>query len=474
MRSAQRQREVAAPAFLGLAASSGVRRYKPISAETGVSSVNCGHWDIGSWWFGSARFLIHSRLNAAWRRGMLRSTLLWQRQQGKGISIGNSAGSEMKVVGLFAGIGGLELGLTGAGHETLLLCEVDPIAQAVLHKRLSGTPLHADVRTLKTLPKDTEVLTAGFPCQDLSQAGTTRGLKGRNSSLVDQVFRLVESQPVPWLVLENVSFMLQLQAGAAIRHITNQLERLGYHWAYRVVDTRAFGLPQRRERVFLMASLEHDPARYLLTQSVEPCLPSEHLGRACGFYWTEGIRGLGWAVDAVPTLKGGSTIGIPSAPGIWMPDGCIITPDIRDAERLQGFPADWTKPAESVARPGYRWKLVGNAVTVRAAKWIGTLLRREPEELPIWRKSFDGNNRWPRAACGSREGRWAVDLSTWPVAYKQQPLAPFLRYSGRLLSYKAVHGFLNRLTSSSLKYPSDFLAALRMHERRMMCHMEVA
>ena len=68
---------------------------------------------------------------------------------------------------------------------------------------------------------------------------------------------------------------------------------------------------------------------------------------------------MGWAVDAIPTLKGGSTIGIPSAPAIWLPDGRIITPEIRDAERLQGFAEDWTNPAIAVTKPGYRWKLVG-------------------------------------------------------------------------------------------------------------------
>src|SRR5690606_19679397 len=94
----------------------------------------------------------------------------------------------------------------------------------------------------------------------------------------------------------------------------------------------------------------------------------------CGFYWTEGLRGLGWAVNAVPTLKGGSSIGIPSPPAIVLPDGRVVTPDIRDAERLQGFPADWTKVAETVARRSARWRLVGNAVSVPAADWIGKRL----------------------------------------------------------------------------------------------------
>ena len=95
---------------------------------------------------------------------------------------------------------------------------------------------------------------------------------------------------------------------------------------------------------------------------------------ACGFYWTEGIRGLGWAVDAVPTLKGGSTIGIPSPPAMVFPLGLVGKPDVRDAERMQGFVADWTQPAESVVRAGHRWHLVGNAVTVDVATWIGERL----------------------------------------------------------------------------------------------------
>src|SRR5690606_8248114 len=113
--------------------------------------------------------------------------------------------------------------------------------------------------------------------------------------------------------------MLQLGKGKALDVIVNTLEDLGYRWAYRVVDSRAFGLPQRRERVFMIASLEEDPRHVLYADEAGP--PSEderdaegRLGVACGFYWTEGLRGLGWAVDAVPTLKGGSTIGIPSPP----------------------------------------------------------------------------------------------------------------------------------------------------------------
>src|SRR5690606_11088514 len=77
------------------------------------------------------------------------------------------------VAGLFAGVGGIELGLRRAGHEAALLCEFDPGASAVLEQRFRGVRLHGDVRTLAALPREVDLLAAGFPCQDLSQAGQT-------------------------------------------------------------------------------------------------------------------------------------------------------------------------------------------------------------------------------------------------------------------------------------------------------------
>ena len=165
-----------------------------------------------------------------------------------------------------------------------------------------------------------------------------------------------------------------------------------------MIDARAFGRPQRRKRVYLLASREEDPAPRLFAGSVPPPAPTDHHGKACGFYWTEGVRGLGWAISATPTIKGGSTVGIPSPPAIWMPDGTIVTPDIRDAERLQGFRANWTKPAEEVRRRGFRWKLVGNAVSVPVAKWIGDRLADPAPNRPWGPPRGTVNGSWPKAA----------------------------------------------------------------------------
>jgi DNA (cytosine-5)-methyltransferase 1 len=373
------------------------------------------------------------------------------------------------VVGVFAGIGGLERGLERSRHRTILLCENDPPAMAVLRSKFPAIPLHDDVRTLRCLPAETSLVVAGFPCQDLSQAGMTKGIAGARSSLIGEVFRLIEQQRTPWVLLENVPFMLQLARGEAMHVITSTLEELGYRWAYRVVDAQAFGRPQRRRRVYLVASLEGDPRTVLFAD--EAATPAEtrvngHLV-ACGFYWTEGLRGLGWAVDAVPTLKGGSTIGIPSPPAILMPDGRLVTPDIRDAERLQGFPMDWTKPAERIAKRGVRWKLVGNAVSVPAAAWIGRRLARPgiPRDFDTVR--LRDHRHWPTAAWNVGEGRYRVIATEWPIRRAPVPLHDFLRHDLTPLSAKATSGFLQRAQIATLNFPPGFLDAVRAHHRRM-------
>jgi DNA (cytosine-5)-methyltransferase 1 len=83
---------------------------------------------------------------------------------------------------------------------------------------------------------------------------------GKESGLVNELFRLLRTNDVPHVLLENVSFILALGKGHAMRHIAASLEELEYRWAYRIVDTRAFGLPQRRQRLFLVASRVFEPS----------------------------------------------------------------------------------------------------------------------------------------------------------------------------------------------------------------------
>lgn len=368
----------------------------------------------------------------------------------------------MRIAGLFAGIGGIELGFQqalGADAQTDLLCEWWEPAKAVLKLRFPEVDLHPDVRELRTLPAGLDVLAAGFPCTDLSQAGRTAGIDGTQSGLVGHVFAALRlsqlgNQPLPWLLVENVPNMLALDKGKAMAYLVRELESLGYRWAYRVVDSRFTGLPQRRRRVILLASTKDDPRDVLFAEDAGERDPAEIDDDAFGFYWTEGRGGLGWAQDAVPTLKGGSTIGIPSPPAIWVPDAehhrRFVTPSVEDAEALQGFERGWTAVSESPQKNGPRWKLVGNAVTTRVARWVAESLAH-PGGLQAESVEWTPDGSWPRAAWGEGGKVYQVTVSEFPRLDPYEHLSSVVRLDEAApLSDRAINGFRSRLQRGNL------------------------
>lgn len=383
------------------------------------------------------------------------------------------------VTALFAGIGGIELGLHKAGHATSLFCENDPEAAAVLRERFPDVPITPDVKNvdevLESCSPDSTLLTAGFPCTDLSQAGRTEGFSGSKSSLIRSVLALLERRRFQSLLIENVPNWRMLHRGAYMREILDALESMGYRWAYRTIDALAFGLPQRRLRVFLYATLEGDPRPVLFNGDESPPEREYELTEeAHGFYWTEGNRGLGWGENCVPTLKGGSGLSIPSSPAILMPDGQVVTPDIRDMERLQGLPAEWSA-VESVAdedgeRPfnhRRRWLLVGNAVNAAVSEWIGNQLLGSGEFNAEPGEPIVAEGRLPPAAWSDGNLRRKVELGTWPVREPTLSLSHFLQYPPKPLSERATRGFYNRICKSSLRFRPGFKDAVHGHLQRM-------
>jgi DNA (cytosine-5)-methyltransferase 1 len=385
----------------------------------------------------------------------------------------------LNVTALFAGIGGFELGLHRAGHKATLFCEIDREAAAVLKTRFPKIRIVSDVRDLDTLVRSisprSNLLTAGFPCTDLSQAGRTQGFKGSQSVLVRDTLLLLARRRFDHVLLENVPNWRTLHGGRYLEEVVRDLERLGYKWAFRTIDTRAFGVPQRRRRVFLYASLVADP-RLVLFHGDNPEVEARRPITQCahGFYWTEGTKGLGWGEDCVPTLKGGSAISIPSPPAILLPDGRIVTPDIRDAERLQGFAAGWTdlenaRTAHNALpfRHRRRWLQIGNAVNVHVSTWIGRQLAHPRRTRPLVEKPLNKSGPWPEAAWGDGKRRWAVEIGAWPVARTPEHLSSFLRYQPNLLSERATAGFYKRVSASSLHFPEGFTEAVAAHLARM-------
>lgn len=371
--------------------------------------------------------------------------------------------NKMNLVSLFAGIGGFELAFKKIARTTLM-CEIDEIAKYVLQKQLPSIPIINDIRDIEKLPDNTDILCAGFPCQDLSSVGIKKGLSGTRSSLVWEVFRLLESNKPEWVILENVSFMLSLNNGEAIRVITSEFERLGYKWAYRTIDSISF-VPQHRARVFVVASLNSDPRNVILSGSCDSPIGKVNYNRfqyPLGFYWTEGRSALGLVENAIPTLKAGSTIGIPSPPAIVFPNGEVSTPDICDAELLQGFPENWTKVAEDIAKPSARWKLVGNAVTVNTVKWIADkIINPELYDATSDTPVVNGS-KWPKAAWSMGNGVYESKVSLYPQKRKSD-LISFLKHERKSLSLKASEGFLKRLHEGRLKHPEHFEFAIENH-----------
>ena len=384
----------------------------------------------------------------------------------------------MRVVSLFSGIGGLELGFHSKGYNPLLFCEIDPIAQTILKNRFENADHHSDIKELKSIP-ECEVITAGFPCQDLSQAGGKVGIGGHRSGLVKHLFSLLsklrkKNRP-EWLVIENVPYMLRLDQGKAMSVLTSQITSLGYRWAYRVVDARSFGIPQRRHRVLLVASKNEDPRGVLFADNYdEPELdgkPSEIDETAVyGFYWTEGSRGVGWAKEGIPPIKCGSTLGIASPPAVWIPSKDFVgTIAIEDAERLQGFPEGWTNFRDYgvTAKPSFRWRLVGNAVSTAISTWVSERLVT-PGQPQVDYRPLPNGSPWPNAAYGDSTGQWQVMSTRWASSNSQQKISDFLNMPLSPLSARATQGFLKRARGcTNVVYSPRFLDSLEKHSETM-------
>jgi DNA (cytosine-5)-methyltransferase 1 len=386
---------------------------------------------------------------------------------------------KFNITALFGGIGGMELGLHRHGHRTTLFCENDAEATSVLVKWFPDVPINFDVRNTDRLAAEIQrgsnLLTAGFPCTNLSQAGRMEGLDGSQSGLVRKVFDLIDVRPFEHVLIENVPNWRVLHGGTHMTEVMQAFEARGYRWAYRVVDARAFGLPQRRLRIFFYATQKGDPRNILFHGNAKP---KDHVyglkEAAHGFYWTEGNTGLGWGEDCIPTLKGGSAVGIPAPPAIVLMDGTIVTPNLRDGERLQGFRSGWTDLDTTSQYSGSRafnqrkrWQLIGNAVNVRASSWLGENLANPKP----WRgddgELLPDGAKWPTAAWFDGKVRRSVELGTWPVCRSSVPLAGFLKHEGRLLSWRASNGFYQRIIKSSLRIKDEFRLAVAKHVSRM-------
>lgn len=172
----------------------------------------------------------------------------------------------MKLIDLFAGIGGFSLGLGRAGFETVCHVEIDKNCQTVLGNHWPDVPGLSDVRDCgaHNLPS-ADVITFGSPCQDFSIAGKRAGLKGERSGLISEAIRIVEECRPAFAVWENVPGALSSNSGRDFRSVLVALRNIGARdIAWRTLDARYFGVPQRRRRVFLIADFRGERAAEIL------------------------------------------------------------------------------------------------------------------------------------------------------------------------------------------------------------------
>ena len=152
---------------------------------------------------------------------------------------------------VFSGIGGFDLGLERAGWQVRWQIENNSFRQNILRRHWPDMELRTDVRTDTDGLERTDLVCGGFPCTDLSVAGKRAGLAGEQSTLWYDFRRLVEDTRPTWVLVENVPGLLSSHEGEDFAIVVRGLAELGFGVAWRVLDSRYFGVAQRRRRVFI-------------------------------------------------------------------------------------------------------------------------------------------------------------------------------------------------------------------------------
>ncbi len=159
----------------------------------------------------------------------------------------------MTHISLFSGIGGIDLAAHWAGFETIQFVERDPFCQRVLTKNFKGVPIHDDITTFDGRPfaGRVDLLSGGFPCQDVSQAGKRKGVgEETRSGLYREVIRIARETQPRWIILENVAGLI---TGGGIGTVLADLSQSGYSAVWVTVNGEMVGYPITRERVFIIA-----------------------------------------------------------------------------------------------------------------------------------------------------------------------------------------------------------------------------
>ncbi len=250
-----------------------------------------------------------------------------------------------------------------------------------------------DIRTVdpSTIPEH-DLLTAGFPCQSFSIAGKRGGFEDTRGTLFFEICRILRVKGTKYVLLENVKGLLSHDDGTTFQTIIGTLDELGYDCQWQVLNSKDYGVPQNRERVFIIGHLRGQPRPKVFPIGETDTVYTESDGQVCHAIdsnyhkgWLDNqqrtmvfIRGV-MGEDNKKWLEDGKDFSrnFPQGQRVYSVDGISAQParNIRrltptECERLQGFPDGWTEGISDTQR----YKCLGNAVTVNVIEAIGRQL----------------------------------------------------------------------------------------------------
>ena len=266
----------------------------------------------------------------------------------------------MRFLDLFAGIGGFRLGMERAGHECIGFCEIDKFARAS-YKAIHDTTGEIELHDITTVSDDfirsignVDAICGGFPCQAFSIAGKRKGFEDTRGTLFFQIARFASILKPRYLFLENVKGLLHHDGGATFGTILETLEELGYDVEWQVLNSKHFGVPQNRERVFIVGHSRGTSGRKIF-----PIGNSyEKVDKLPGKRNTTNTL-----VARYPACQSGSFI-------IENQQASVRKLTPRECWRLQGFSDYAFDRAQQVNSDSQLYKQAGNSVTVNVIEAI--------------------------------------------------------------------------------------------------------
>ncbi len=305
-----------------------------------------------------------------------------------------------KAASFFSGIGGFDYGFKQAGFEVSFQCEIDEFCREILEKQWPGVPRSENIKDLTkdsnhaTIPIS-DVWLGGFPCQDVSVArmGPRAGLKGARSGLFHDFAELLERCRPKVFIIENVPGLLSSHKGRDFGTIIRTLADIGYSLGWRVLNSKNFGVPQSRSRVYIVGCYRdrRGPVEILFEpecgQGYAEAGKSDGKTALSPFKESLGdfVKGpvfqrIAYCLYACSARHTGTDW---SRTYVTYPDGRVRRLIPRECEGVMGFPVGWTRPvATSHANDDpddidtLRYQALGNAVTPPVAKWLGERVAR--------------------------------------------------------------------------------------------------